>query len=323
MNNVTFLRKKAGTPNRVIDFPRERDTFRNTIMEIVKDFDEKSYNNNGKPWKSSRILRVNPFFSFFFLFSSFFFIFPFFHFFHFFMFFIFFIYHFLFFHFFSFFHFSFFLFFQFCHFFHFFPFFIFHFFSFFFHFLSIFSFFSIFLFFQFFIFRPFSSIFFHFLSFSFIFFSFVVCSKSDFFGPQFRYDFSRQFLCEKSILVPISGCGVGLGDFYHVVCDVHRRLSDFLHAIVVQRRDEGIRGWRNWVREDPLVHPYKWLRPDPCSCRLVVLECFLILPGLMRNSERLGFPIFVALGKGRPALRNSMWRLRGGYLCRLRFMCLV
>ena len=29
-------------------------------MEIVEDFDEKSYNNNGKPQKSSRILRVNP-----------------------------------------------------------------------------------------------------------------------------------------------------------------------------------------------------------------------------------------------------------------------
>ena len=28
------------------------------------------------------------------------------------------------------------------------------------------------------------------------------------------------------------------------------------------RRDEAIRRWRNWLREDPLVHPYKWLRPD-------------------------------------------------------------
>ena len=56
--------------------------------------------------------------------------------------------------------------------------------------------------------------------------------------------------------------GVGLGDFYHAFCDVHRRLSDFLHAIVVHRRDEAIRGWRNWVREDPLVHPKRWLRPD-------------------------------------------------------------
>ena len=42
-----------------------------------------------------------------------------------------------------------------------------------------------------------SFIFFHFLSFSFIFSVFVGCSN--FFGPQFRYDFSGQFLCEKSI----------------------------------------------------------------------------------------------------------------------------
>ena len=45
-------------------------------MEIVEDFDEKSYNNNGRPWKSSRILRVNPnffiFLSFFIIFLPFF-----------------------------------------------------------------------------------------------------------------------------------------------------------------------------------------------------------------------------------------------------------
>ena len=41
-------------------------------MEIVEDFDEKSYNNNGKSWKSSRILRVNPKFFIFLSFSSFF-----------------------------------------------------------------------------------------------------------------------------------------------------------------------------------------------------------------------------------------------------------
>ena len=56
--------------------------------------------------------------------------------------------------------------------------------------------------------------------------------------------------------------GVGLGDFCHGVCDVHRRLSDFIHSIVVHRQDEAVRGWRNWIREDPLVHPYRWLRPD-------------------------------------------------------------
>ena len=52
MKIVTFHRKNDYSPKRVVDFHRERDTFRNKIMEIVEDFDEKSYNNNGKPWKS-------------------------------------------------------------------------------------------------------------------------------------------------------------------------------------------------------------------------------------------------------------------------------
>ena len=56
--------------------------------------------------------------------------------------------------------------------------------------------------------------------------------------------------------------GVGVGEFHRITSDVHRRLCDFVHAVVVHRRDEAIRGWRNWIREDPLVHPYKWLRPD-------------------------------------------------------------
>ena len=56
--------------------------------------------------------------------------------------------------------------------------------------------------------------------------------------------------------------GVGIGEFHRIVSDLHRRLSDFIHDVVVHRRDEAVRGWRNWVREDPLIHPYKWLRPD-------------------------------------------------------------
>ena len=56
--------------------------------------------------------------------------------------------------------------------------------------------------------------------------------------------------------------GFGLGDFCRVVGDLQRRLSDFIHSIVVHRRDEAIKGWRNWLREDPLVHTYKWLGPD-------------------------------------------------------------
>ena len=53
-----------------------------------------------------------------------------------------------------------------------------------------------------------------------------------------------------------------LGLCYQVVLGLHRRLSDFLHAVVVRRREVAIRGWRDWLREDPLVNPYKWLRPD-------------------------------------------------------------
>ena len=52
-----------------------------------------------------------------------------------------------------------------------------------------------------------------------------------------------------------------IGAFFHAA-SVHRRLSDIIHQVVVHRRDEAIRGWRNWIREDPLVHPYRWLRPD-------------------------------------------------------------
>ena len=96
MKFVTFLRKNDYSPKRDVDFPLERDTFRNKIMEIVEDF---------------------AFESIFFLFLSFFIIFlhffVFFHFFHFFHFFIF----FHFFHFFIFYIFSFFIFFNFSFFF--------------------------------------------------------------------------------------------------------------------------------------------------------------------------------------------------------------
>ena len=53
-----------------------------------------------------------------------------------------------------------------------------------------------------------------------------------------------------------------IGAFFRAASDIHRRRSTFIHQVVVHRRDEAIRGWRNWIREDPLVHPYRWLRPD-------------------------------------------------------------
>ena len=56
--------------------------------------------------------------------------------------------------------------------------------------------------------------------------------------------------------------GSGLGDFHRIVSGVHHRLSDFIHGVVVHRQDEAIREWRKWLREDPFVHPNKWLWPD-------------------------------------------------------------
>ena len=47
-----------------------------------------------------------------------------------------------------------------------------------------------------------------------------------------------------------------LGQCCQVVQGLHRRLSDFIHAVVVHRREEAFRGWRGWLREDPFVHPF-------------------------------------------------------------------
>ena len=68
VNIVTFPRENGDHPKLVVDFLLVKDTFRKKKKETVKDFIETSYNNNGKPRKSSMILH--------FLFSSFFFIFP-------------------------------------------------------------------------------------------------------------------------------------------------------------------------------------------------------------------------------------------------------
>ena len=58
------------------------------------------------------------------------------------------------------------------------------------------------------------------------------------------------------------GRGLGIGAFFDATAGIHRRFCKFIHQVVVNRRDEAVRGWPNWIREDPLVHPYRWLRPD-------------------------------------------------------------
>ena len=47
---------KNGDPNWLLIFFGKETPSEQTIMDIVQIFDEKSYNNNGKPWKSSKIL---------------------------------------------------------------------------------------------------------------------------------------------------------------------------------------------------------------------------------------------------------------------------
>ena len=70
---------------------------------------------------------------------------------------------------------------------------------------------------------------------------------------------------------------LSIDDFHRVVSDVHRRLSDFIDAVVVHRREEAIRGWRNWIQEDSMVHPYRWLRPDLVPPAPVFFSVSLIL----------------------------------------------
>ena len=64
--------------------------------------------------------------------------------------------------------------------------------------------------------------------------------------------------------------GGRLGWFHEVVQVLHCRHSEFIHRVVVMVGDEAIRSCRNWLREDPLVRPYRWLRPDlvPPACSL-------------------------------------------------------
>ena len=116
-----------------------------------------------------------------------------------------------------------------------------------------------------------------------------------------------------------SNRGVDIGAFFHAACDVHRRLSDFIHQVVVHRRDEGGGVGFGRIRWCILIVGFvlTWCRQLPffsvsLILLLMVLVSFQILLGLMKNSERPGFPTFAALGKGRPTLTNSITRLVGG-----------
>ena len=65
-----------------------------------------------------------------------------------------------------------------------------------------------------------------------------------------------------------------LHGFYKCVFDSLEVLNGFLRQVVVSRRDDGIRRWNRWLREDLSSRPYAWLRPDfvPPSPFLVVQD---------------------------------------------------
>ena len=125
--------------------------------------------------------------------------------------------------------------------------------------------------------------------------------------------------------------GMGIGAFLHAVSVVHRRLSDFIHAVVVHRRDEAIREWRNWIWEDPMVHPYRWPRPDlvpPAS----FLQCkphltpggsgFLADPARIDEEFRKAWlPFFCRSAQREASLAEFDRELDGWLPLLLRFLC--
>ena len=91
-----------------------------------------------------------------------------------------------------------------------------------------------------------------------------------------------------------------LHGFYKWVFDSLELLNDFLEQVVVSRRDNGIRKWVNWLREDICSRPYAWLRPDfvPPSPFIVVKDPqtqssrILVEPHLMDAEFRKAWMLF-------------------------------
>ena len=53
-----------------------------------------------------------------------------------------------------------------------------------------------------------------------------------------------------------------LDRFRETVAGSIAKITDFIQHVVLHRKEIAIRKWRNWVLEDPHVHPHRWLRPD-------------------------------------------------------------
>ena len=115
--------------------------------------------------------------------------------------------------------------------------------------------------------------------------------------------------------------GLGIGDFYRVVSDVHHRLSDFIHAVAVHRRDEAIRrggigfGRTLWCiptsGSGPIWFPLLHFSSVIPILHLVVLGFLLIRLGLTKNSERPGFPAFCRAGQRETSLEEFSFEVDG------------
>ena len=49
----------------------------------------------------------------------------------------------------------------------------------------------------------------------------------------------------------------GLSDMEVLVAAMHLDLDKFLQAVVRNRKDRAVQGWKAWLLEDPLIHPYR------------------------------------------------------------------
>ena len=51
-------------------------------------------------------------------------------------------------------------------------------------------------------------------------------------------------------------------DFESVVGAGLGRLVTLFIRLWLRRENVAVASWKRWILEDPLVHPYKWVRPD-------------------------------------------------------------
>ena len=121
-----------------------------------------------------------------------------------------------------------------------------------------------------------------------------------------------------------------LHGFYKWVFDSLEVLNGFFRQVVVSRRDEGIRRWKGWLREDLGSRPCAWLRPDfvPLSPFLVVRDpqtqsSLLSLILSMQIFVKLGCLIFVGLVILRFLLSNFLVSLVIFCLKRISWIFLV